>query len=206
LSNHKEISNGSYLYTEKTSTKKPIYESKSAIYISVDIECSGPVPIDYSMLSLGACVVGRENDEDSLFYIEIQPISDNYIKEALEVCKFSLSELQLNGVPPPKAMKKFADWLTSVSRRRKPVFVAYPIAFDWSFVNHYFHKFMGQNPFGLSGVDIKSAWIGKTNAKWHAISLDDIKKSLGLGHLKHTHHALQDAKEQSIIFKQMMID
>ena len=27
-------------------------------YISVDIEASGPVPGEYSMLSLGACVVG----------------------------------------------------------------------------------------------------------------------------------------------------
>jgi hypothetical protein len=77
--------------------KKPVYDSKSAIYISVDIECSGPVPIDYSMLSLGVCVVGNEDgdhDSDSQFYVEMKPISDKYVKEALEVCNFSLEELR----------------------------------------------------------------------------------------------------------------
>ena len=81
---------------------KPIYQSKSAIYISVDIECSGPIPIDYSMLSLGACVVGKENDDDdknSTFYIEIQPISDNYIKESLQICRCSLQEITAKSMP-----------------------------------------------------------------------------------------------------------
>lgn len=189
--------------------KKPIYQSKSAIYISVDIECSGPIPIDYSMLSLGACIVGKEEDDDkknSTFYIEIQPISDNYIKEALEVCGFSLQELKAKGMPPQQAMEYFADWIAKVSVARKPVFISHPVAFDWSFVNYYFYKFIGWNPFGVSGIDIKSVWIGKTNAKWHAIGIDDIKKSLGLEHIIHTHNALEDAKEQSIIFKEMMIE
>ena len=165
----------------------------------MDIECSGPIPVDFSMLSLGACVVGKEDDNGSAFYIKIQPISGNYIKEALEVCRFSLEELRVKGTPPQQAMKKFTDWIAKVSGTRKPVFVAYPVAFDWSFVNYYFHKFIGWNPFG-----VKSVWVGKTNATWHVTGLDDIKKSLGLEHLMHTHNALEDAKEQSIIFKEIM--
>jgi ribonuclease T len=185
--------------------KKPAYQSKSAIYISVDIECSGPIPVDYSMLSLGACVVGKEYDDKNFtFYVEIQPISGNYIKEALDVCGLSLEEIRVKGTPPQKAMEKFVNWISNSSTTRKPIFVAYPVAFDWSFVNYYFHKFIGWNPFGTSGIDIKSVWIGKTSAKWHAIGLDDIKKSLGLEHLKHTHNALEDAIEQSIIFKEII--
>jgi ribonuclease T len=90
-------------------SKKPVYDSKSAIYISVDIECSGPVPIDYSMLSLGACVVGEEDghyDNDYEFYVEMKPISDNYVKEALEVCNFSLEELRIKGMPPQRVRTK----------------------------------------------------------------------------------------------------
>jgi ribonuclease T len=103
-------------------------------------------------------------------------------------------------------MKKFADWVTKVSDEedKHPVFVAAPIMFDWAFVNYYFHKFLGSNPFGVSGIDIKSVWIGKTNSKWHATAMDDIKKTLGLSHIAHTHNALQDAKEQSLIFKKVM--
>jgi ribonuclease T len=179
--------------------------SKSVTYISVDIECSGPIPVDYSMLSLGACVVGYEDNKnnDYTFYIEIQPISDHYVKEALEIAGLSIQELEVKGTAPKEAMKKFADWIAKVSGDKKPIFVASPISFDWCFLNYYFHKFLGYNPF-VSGIDLKSVWIGKTNGKWHVTSIDDIKKKLGLENIAHTHNALEDAKEQSIIFYKMM--
>ena len=182
--------------------------SKSVTYISVDIECSGPIPGEYSMLSLGACVVGNEDnnnkENDYTFYIEIQPLSDNYVKEALEIAGLSMQELKLKGTEPKEAMKKFADWIAKVSGDKKPIFVGSPIAFDWCFVNYYFIKFLGYNPFGVSGIDLKSVWIGKTNSKWHVTTIDDIKKRLGLKHIAHTHNALEDAKEQSTIFGKMM--
>jgi ribonuclease T len=139
--------------------------SKSVTYISVDIECSGPIPGEYSMLSLGACVVGHEDNNDYTFYIEVQPLSNNYVKEALEIAGLSMQKLKVKGTEPKEAMKKFADWIAKVSGDKKPIFVASPIAFDWCFVNYYFHKFLGYNPFGVSGIDLKSVWIGKTNAK-----------------------------------------
>ena len=43
------------------------------ICISVDIETSGPVPGTYSMLAVGASVVGRP---DQRFYAELRPIND----------------------------------------------------------------------------------------------------------------------------------
>jgi ribonuclease T len=97
------------------------------------------------MLSLGACVVGYEDNKnnDYIFYIEIQPISDHYVKEALEIAGLSMQELEIKGTPPKEAMKKFADWIAKVSGDKKPISVASPISFDWCFVNYYFHKFLG---------------------------------------------------------------
>jgi ribonuclease T len=75
--------------------------SKSVTYISVDIECSGPIPVEYSMLSLGACVVGYKDNNNNKdndyynFYIEIH-LSDNYVKEALEIAGLSMQELKTN--------------------------------------------------------------------------------------------------------------
>ena len=180
--------------------------SKSVTYISVDIECSGPIPGDYSMLSLGACVVEYDDNKnnDSTLYLEIQPLSDNYVKEALEIARLSLQELRVKGMGPKEAMEKFADWIAKISGGKKPIFIGSPIAFDWCFVNYYFIKFLGYNPFGVSGIDLKSVWIGKTNSKWHVTTIDDIKKKLGLERIAHTHNALEDAKEQSIIFGKMM--
>ena len=57
---------------------------------------------------------------------------------------------------PKEAMQKFADWIAKVSGDKKPIFVGSPITFDWCFVNYYFIKFLGYNPFGVSGIDLKS--------------------------------------------------
>ena len=54
----------------------------SELYFSVDIEIAGPIPGKYSMLSLGACVVGMP---DKSFYVELKPISKEFIPEAIKV-------------------------------------------------------------------------------------------------------------------------
>jgi ribonuclease T len=106
--------------------------SKSVTYISVDIECSGPIPGEYSMLSLGACVVGYEDNKnnDYTLYLEIQPLSNNYVKEALEIARLSMQDLRVKGTAPKEAMKRFADWISKVSGDKKPIFVGSPISFD----------------------------------------------------------------------------
>ena len=182
----------------------PYHISRSVTYISVDIESSGPIPAEYSMLSIGACVIGRERENDSCFYIEIQPISGKFVKEALEINGFSIDSLKVNGSPPKEAMLNFSDWIGKVSGRKKAIFVASPITFDWSFVNYYFHKFLGYNPFGIAGIDLKSVWIGKTNNRWHKTRMEDIKEILGLNYMPHTHNALEDAQEQSLLFEKIM--
>jgi len=51
-------------------------------YIAVDVEASGPTPANYSLLSIGASVVGQSN---RTFYKELKPISRNYVAEAMKV-------------------------------------------------------------------------------------------------------------------------
>jgi ribonuclease T len=180
-----------------------ILDSKSTVYISVDIEASGPIPGEYSLLSIGACIVGQEDEKLSRFYVELKPISDNFVQEALDVTGFSMEHLKQNGTDPLDAMKQFDSWLNTITNggKSKPVFVAYPVGFDWSFVNYYFHKYLKFNPFGISGIDVKSVWLGKTNQKWHKISKQSILRALKITDLEHTHNALDDAVEQSRIFK-----
>lgn len=65
--------------------------TNTEIYISVDVETSGPFPPDFSMLSLGACVVGQPK---VAFYAELRPISDQVIPEAIGVVGKPLSILK----------------------------------------------------------------------------------------------------------------
>ena len=70
------------------------------IYFSVDIEASGPIPGEYSMLSLGACLVDAP---DRTFYAELQPISQQYVPDALRVSRFDLQDLARTGQEPRQA-------------------------------------------------------------------------------------------------------
>jgi DNA polymerase III alpha subunit (gram-positive type) len=163
------------------------------------MEASGPIPGKYSMLSVGACEVGRI---ENCFYAELQPISEKFVPQALEVCKLSMSKLKQNGASPYDAMRKFADWITWTSKEKHPTFVGFNLGFDWSFVNWYFIKYLGENPFGVSGIDTKSVWFGR-DLFWKHTTKTNIKRSLKLN-LEHTHNALDDAREQAIIFEKIL--
>jgi len=52
-------------------------------------------------------------------------------------------------------MLSFEKWLLTVAGNAKPIFVGLNAPFDWSFINYYFHRFIGRNPFGFTALDIK---------------------------------------------------
>ncbi len=168
------------------------------LYVSVDIEASGSIPAEYSMLSLGACLV---TDTSKTFYVELKPINNNYMQEALDVCKLSMEALQREGIEPSIAMKSFAEWLDGLKAR--PIFVGYNAPFDWSFVNYYFHKYLGYNPFGHNAIDIKAYYMGMKRCRWKQTAKQRIPSYLKSKH-RHTHNALQDSIEQAELFSNML--
>lgn len=191
------------------------------IYISVDVEAAGSVPEKYSMLSIGATVVGKENQE---FYREIKPINFNFEKDALKVCRNSFSEdllrhlsemgdkkpsdvlyaLQDYGHEPGDVMEDFYHWVKSFFEKGKRVlFLGYIASFDWQFINHYFHKYVGENPFGYDPIDIKSFFMGQNQVLWTDISKKTIRKKLKMPQNDLPHNALFDAKEQAEMFQIM---
>lgn len=186
---------------EKTSAAAPsgtaILNSMREHYISVDIETSGPIPGEYSMLSIGACAV--ENEEKT-FYAELKPINTNMVPEALKVTGFSLDTLARIGVDPDATMANFAAWLDRVvPLGAKPVFVALNAPFDWSFINYYFVRFSGTNPFGHSALDIKALYMGATGCTWTQTTSNQMAKRLH-PKKKGTHNALDDALYQAELF------
>ena len=60
------------------------------IFISVDVEASGPIPGEFSLLSIGACCV---DDESQSFSCDIKPVNRNADPKALEVSGLSLDKL-----------------------------------------------------------------------------------------------------------------
>jgi len=172
------------------------------IYFSVDVEASGPIPGEYSLLSLGACLV---DDVDQTFYAEFQPISDRFVPEALKVSGFHLQNLARTGQDPRYAMKAFEAWVTATSGGGTPILVGFNASFDWAFVNWYFHKFLDTNPFGIGALDIKAYYMGLTGCQWQATRSSQLPASLrGEDEPKEPHNALSDAVRQAKLFRRIM--
>ena len=174
---------------------------ESDAYICVDIELAGPIPGDYSMLSIGACTVF---EPERTFYIELKPINKNTTAEAASIHKLSLERLMDEGVSPKKALIRFEEWIAiEAAPNRQPLFVAFNAGFDWMFVNYYFYHYLGRNPFGHAPIDIKAFYMGMAGVTWSQTSWRYISpKYMPEYHL--THHALQDALDQADIFKKML--
>jgi ribonuclease T len=170
------------------------------VYISVDVEAAGPTPGLYSLLSLGAVLV---HDPSTTFYAEFRPENDKSVAEAMKVVGRTLDDFRRTGREPQEAMTAFRDWLVSVAKDAKPIFVGFNATFDWAFVNFYFHRYLGGNPFGFGGIDIKSFYMGLSGRTWEDTRSSRIPTKLK-GSFPHTHNALDDAIEQAETFRLMM--
>jgi DNA polymerase III epsilon subunit-like protein len=174
--------------------------SESDRYVSVDIESAGPNPGQYSLLSIGACLV---SDLQQGFYVELKPVNGLLTPEAYAVHGLKLEDLSARGHPPEEAMEKFDTWLAQTVHGG-PIFVGFNAPFDWMFVNDYFHRTLGRNPFGHSALDIKAYYMGKFGVSWGETSLDHIAERFVGGRIL-SHNALQDARDQAEIFRMVLV-
>lgn len=172
-------------------------------YISIDVETAGPNPNTYSLLSIGACDVF---DTQNTFYVELKPFNDNKIASALEISRLEWQHLLNNGLPPIEAMSNFSTWLNGfIQDGTSPIFVAFNAPFDWMFVNDYFYRFLGHNPFGHKALDIKAFYMGLHGVSWEETGMQYVSdRYLDAQNL--SHHALQDALDQAKIFRKMLAE
>ncbi len=169
-------------------------------FISIDVETSGPNPSQYSLLTIGACTIA---ERPSTFYIELKPVTMHAVPAALAVSRLSLDRLVERGHEPAEAMAQFEAWLKAETPEgQRPLFVAFNAPFDWMFINDYFHRFLGRNPFGHAALDIKSFYMGLAGVPWAETSMRAIGP-LYLGDRQFTHHALRDAMDQADLFRKL---
>ncbi len=179
-------------------------------YISLDVEASGAVPGMYSMLSVGACVVG---DTSRRFYRELRPISQMFDYAAMKVASLGLTcidtknpefnpahenfnpkkvlqRLVEKGIRPHAAMYDLQCWVESQSVRGgfEPVLLTDVQPFDGNFIMWYFAKHDLPNPFGYKGVNIDVLYrgiTGRMDANLRDLEVIDDRTT--------PHNALEDA-------------
>jgi len=178
------------------------------VYISIDVETDGPCPGVNSMLSLGAVAMDSTGFIKGRFEVNLEPLigstpdpkTMDWWATQLDAWHYATSNRSI--VTP--AMNDFVNWVDRMSPR--PVCIAYPAGFDFTFVYWYMMKFVGRSPFGFSCLDIKtyaSAILGTTYRK-------SVKKRFPDHwfdkNLKHSHKAVEDAEEQARMFHKMRVD
>ena len=193
----------------KDSMISPIEGSAMDAYFSADVETDGPIPGPYSLLSFALVYAGSFDGTNFIrpvnyrhtFYREMRPISENYDVEALQVNGLDRQRLISEGDHPGVAMNEASDWIERIAGGRRPVLVAYPLSFDWSWLYWYFVSYSSSgSPFEHSRCfDIKTAFAIKAGITISSAGRSKVPLFLRPDR-DHTHHALDDAIEQAEIF------
>lgn len=151
-------------------------------YIVVDVESDGGIIGDNSMVCFGAVIV--EPSLSCTFYGQILPISKLWNPEALAISGFTREEHEQFDAPK-EVMIRFRDWIKENSKGR-PILISDNNGYDASWINYYFLKYVGENPFGYSSRRIGDLYCGlvkDSRAKWKH-----------LRDTRHTHNPVDDAK------------
>jgi hypothetical protein len=175
------------------------------IYVSTDIEADGPIPGPNSMLSFASAAYladktlvgtfsanlellpGASGHPQTMAWWETQPA-------AWAACRTDLRN-------PSEAMPAFVAWLKTLPG--KPVFVAYPAAYDFMFVYWYMIRFAGESPFSHSALDIKSYAMAVMQKDYRESTKRNMPKAW-FDDVPHTHVALDDALGQGLLFCNML--
>jgi hypothetical protein len=88
-------------------------------------------------------------------------------------------------------MKRFDKWIKDNVKGR-PTFISDNPTFDWQWINYYFHRYLGNNPFGFSARRIGDIYCGielddSVNNKWKEL----YRKT------EHTNYPVDDAKDNA---------
>lgn len=151
--------------------------------ISIDVESDNPSPANGSMVCFGAVLV---NDLTKTFYGKTKPICSNWNETALSISGFTRDEHELFN-DPKEVMLEFEKWVIEVSVGR-PKFISDNPAYDWQWINYYFHKYLGRNLFGHSASRIGDIYCGMVNdASKNYEWKRKLKKT------KHDHNPVNDA-------------
>ncbi len=188
--------------------------ARREVYVSVDVEADGPIPGPHSMLSIGAAAFtidwappspastmvgtfsanletldGATGDEATMRWWRSEPA-------AWAACRTDVR-------PPADVMRDFVAWTGGLPGR--PVFVAYPAGFDFTYVYWYAVKFTGGSPFSHAALDMKTMAMTLLGTTYR----DTTKRTMPsrwLGPERHSHVAIEDAIEQGEIFCKMLIE
>jgi DNA polymerase III alpha subunit (gram-positive type) len=178
------------------------------VYVSTDIETDGPIPGPNSMLSFASVAYDEAGKTISMFTANLNTLPGASKDpetmafwaanpKAWQATRFCLEE-------PQQAMERYSKWLLNLPGI--PVFVGFPVTFDFMFVYWYLIKFTRGSPFSFSGLDIKTLAMAKLKRPFRECTKRRMPKKWFAECGPHTHVATEDAMEQGRLFFSILQD
>lgn len=178
------------------------------VYVSTDVEADGPIPGPHSMLSFASAAYLANKQLVGTFSVNLvtlpgasgHPRTMEWWRsqpEAWAACRKDPED-------PATAIPRYVAWLKSLPG--KPVFVAYPAGFDFTFVYWYLLRFGDENPFSHSALDVKTLAMALLKLEYRDSTKRNMPKRWFDAKHRHTHVALDDAIEQGELFCNMLAE
>ena len=178
------------------------------IYISTDVETDGPIPGPNSMLSFASAAFRSDKNLIGTFEANLTllpgAVGDRKTMEWWRGQPEAWAACRANPRDPAEVMPEYVRWLKSLPG--KPVFVAYPAAYDFMFVYWYLIRFAGESPFSFSALDVKTYAMAMLKSEYRDSTKRNMPKHWFEKDLPHTHIALDDAVEQGALFCNMLAE
>jgi hypothetical protein len=171
------------------------------IYVSTDIEADGRIPGVNSMLSFASAAFTADGKCISTFSANLELLEgaagDPETMAWWQTEKAAWDATRVDLQKPSEALPAYVKWLKQLPG--KPVFVAYPVAYDFMWVYWYLIRFARESPFSHSALDIKTLAMAAMGTEYRNSTKKDMPREW-FGEARHSHVALDDAIEQGELF------
>ncbi|BCH21343.1 DNA polymerase III subunit epsilon [Mesorhizobium sp. L-8-3] len=184
-------------------------------YVVTDIEADGPDPQSNSMLSFASVAVDGSAAIVGEFEAVLAPRPDR--SHNLETTAWwagypeAFRAATTDPRPAEAEMRRFAGWVEGLPGPR--VFVARPLIFDGAWIDEYLKSFLGirllSSPFpgpklfDGPGIDLPSFMGGLFGWPYGDWLKNDFPPDW-LGHVEHTHRAIDDARGYANILSRLL--
>jgi hypothetical protein len=196
---------------------------EKSIWLSFDVEATGPCPGIHAMLSIGVVALVRNSrtkewtevgEFEANLTIPSDLIWDQDTSRWWLTHPSAYAEHRKSLVDPEEAMSNLCDWLHSIrmaeAELKKFVWVAYPATFDMPFLNYYMHRWASERWVELAEDDVMQRVacfdLGSAASMVLPADFHDVGKSTMPASWKgyknpHPHVALEDAREQAALMQ-----
>ena len=181
---------------------------EGVVYLSFDIEADGDAPSVNNLLSIGIFAFDSSGSEVTTYQRNLFPhptkvADERCIREFWDKHPEVSAFVKTNQVSPEQCMQEIADFYTGLKTKfAKIKWVARPAAYDWQWLNCYYHEF---GPADKPSIGFKARCIStmfdvyKSNNQMTQEEEDAAWNEMTAGYAM-THNPLDDAKFQAVLY------